>query len=115
MVVFGSKKRGSLKDNPIFKSSASTLQADFIRDQANLSRDQAQRQLKSLQNEQSVSMPLQFASKEDYVNKLLEILLTEAECERIKTESIAAKDISFVFEERLDIYSKLILKVPKVH
>ena len=45
--------------------------------------------------------------------KLSELLMVEAECERLKTEAIAARDISFVFEERLEIYSKLILKIPK--
>lgn len=58
-------------------------------------------------------MPLQFASKHDYISKLTELLMIEAECERLKTESIAARDIQFVFEERLQIYSKLRLKIPK--
>lgn len=58
-------------------------------------------------------MPLQFASKQDYVSKLTELLMVEAECERLKTEAVAASNISFVFEERLEIYSKLRLKIPK--
>ena len=62
---------------------------------------------------QDFSMPLQFASKRDYVSKLTELLMVEAECERLKTESVAASDIAFEFEERLEIYSKLALKIPK--
>ncbi len=52
-------------------------------------------------------MPIHFASKLDYVNKLIELVAVEAECERLKTESIAASNVPFVFEERLEIYSRL--------
>ena len=45
--------------------------------------------------------------------KLKELLLVEAECERAQVESIAADTIPFKFEERLEIYSKLTLFVPK--
>lgn len=59
------------------------------------------------------SMPLQFASKSDYTKKLQELLVMEAECERLSIESIAAKNVSFNFMERLEIYSKLQLWIPK--
>ena len=52
-------------------------------------------------------MPIHFASKADYVNKLTELVAVEAECERLKTESVAAKNVQFIFEERLEIFSKL--------
>ena len=58
-------------------------------------------------------MPLQFASKPDYTTKLTELLLIEAECERVLTESIASARVSFVFEERLDIFAKLTVMIPK--
>lgn len=106
---------GSLRNNPLFKSSALSLTATFIRSQANLSPAEAQRQSKSQQSRQDFSMPLQFASKRDYVSKLSELLMVEAECERLKTESVAASGIEFAFEERLEIYSKLRLKIPKTH
>ena len=38
-------------------------------------------------------MPLQFASREDYVNKLTELLFIEAECERLSIEMIAESEI----------------------
>ena len=52
-------------------------------------------------------MPLQFASKSDYTAKLTELLLVEAECERLATESIADENVPFIFKERLEIYSKM--------
>ncbi len=58
-------------------------------------------------------MPIHFASKPDYLNKLTELVAVEAECERLKTESIAASHVPFAFEERLEIYSRLRLSVPK--
>mmetsp|Transcript_1551 Transcript_1551/g.2135 ORF Transcript_1551/g.2135 Transcript_1551/m.2135 type:complete len:129 (-) Transcript_1551:2234-2620(-) len=58
-------------------------------------------------------MPLQFASKSDYTAKLTELLMVEAECERIKTESIAADNVPYTWNERLEIYSRLTLMIPK--
>lgn len=58
-------------------------------------------------------MPLQFASKEDYLDKLTELMFVEAECERLNTEMIAEKNIKFEFKERLEIYCTLWLEVPK--
>ena len=58
-------------------------------------------------------MPLSFSSKEEYAKKLEELVLIEAECERLSTEMIAEKDVPFEFEECLEIYSRLCLMVPK--
>ena len=58
-------------------------------------------------------MPLQFATKEDYVAKLTELLFVEAECERLNTEMIAEKNIRFTFKERLAIYCTLWMEIPK--
>ena len=49
----------------------------------------------------------------DYVSKLTELLMIEAESERLRTEMVAQRDISFTFLERLEIYSRLRLKIPK--
>ena len=54
-------------------------------------------------------MPTRFESKDDYYKKLIEFLMIEDEQERIKIESTAVRNISFRFEERHDIYSKLTL------
>ena len=58
-------------------------------------------------------MPLQFASKHDYESKLIELLMIEAKCEQVETEATNACGINFCFEERLKIYSKLRLSIPK--
>ena len=58
-------------------------------------------------------MPLQFDSKQDYISKIKELLLVEAECERASVESIAAENIYFKFEDRREIYSSLTLHIPK--
>ena len=41
------------------------------------------------------------------------MLFVQAECERLNVEMIAEKNVSYVFEERLQIYSKIRLKIPK--
>ena len=58
-------------------------------------------------------MPQRFESKRDYVAKLAELLLVQAECERANIEMVSAKNVRFMFNERLEIYSKLTLKIPK--
>ena len=58
-------------------------------------------------------MPVRFDTKAEYVEKLKEFLMTEAECESLSVESIAESDIYYEFEERREIYSRLSLRVPK--
>ena len=60
-------------------------------------------------------MPIQFASKTDYIMKLIELVKVEAECERIDSEMLALSNISFNFEERFEIFTKLCLQVPRDH
>ena len=48
-----------------------------------------------------------------YLKKLEEYLLVGAEYERLKVESIAAKEIPFIFEDKTYKCSKLWLEVPK--
>jgi len=58
-------------------------------------------------------MPIQFADKHDYIAKLSELLMMEAEVEKLNTEMIAEKNIYYEFEEQLEIYCRLRLEIPK--
>ena len=60
-------------------------------------------------------MPLKFDDKQAYVNKLEQLIETESEINRLSMESVAEKDISFTFEEMLDIYCRMKLRVPKTN
>jgi len=39
----------------------------------------------------------------------------EAEIERLSIETVAEEDVEFQFEEQLEIYCKMRLRVPKTH
>lgn len=84
-------------------------EAAFIRDQARLPRAEAMFQKDEQLVRQVVEMPERFATKFDYVEKLKELLLIEAECDRVSTEVVAEPDVYFQFEECLKIYSRLLL------
>lgn len=99
--------------NSKMKSSGSKEEANFIRDQANLSREAAHRKKEQDIRQLSVIVPLAFQSKDDYLCKLKELLVIERQVERLTTEMIAEKDVEFSFDERLEIYSRLRLRVPK--
>ena len=58
-------------------------------------------------------MPLKFASKPEYVEKLKEFLMTEAECACLDTEMIAESNVYYEFVECREIFSLLRLQVPK--
>ena len=60
-----------------------------------------------------MSIPLHFETKQDYISKLSEMLLVQAECDRLSVEMVAEKNVSYVFEEKLQIYSRMKLKIPK--
>lgn len=60
-------------------------------------------------------MPLKFDTKEFYLFKLEEFLDKEAQIERLGLETIAETNVAFEFEERLKIYCKMRLRVPKTH
>ena len=60
-------------------------------------------------------MPTSFSNKETYVQKLTELVKTEAQINKLMIESIAEKDVAFEFEEVLDIYCRLRLRVPKTN
>ena len=62
-----------------------------------------------------VTMPTIFDDKRDYVEKLQELIETEAQINRLSIESIAEKDVEFTFEEILDIYCRMKLRVPKTN
>ena len=78
-----------------------------------MSQKEAKQRAISQKNQQVFEMPIHFASKTDYVSKLTELLRMEAESERLRIEMIAQRGISFTFVERLPIYSKLRLEIPK--
>ena len=48
-----------------------------------------------------MSIPIHFAPKQDYISKLTELMLVQAEIERLSAEVIAAKDIRFKFDKYL--------------
>ena len=105
--------RPDFRKDPIFKLTSKNLTSDFILGKANVSQKEAKRRAAIQQNQQVFEMPIHFERKEDYVSKLTELLMTEAESERLRTEMIAQRGISFTFIERLQIYSKLRLQIPK--
>ena len=82
-------RRPDLKRSPIFQHTTQNLRPDFIRSQANVSLEEAQRRARNQQNHQAFEMPIHFASKTDYVSKLTELLMIEAETERLRTEMVA--------------------------
>ena len=96
-----------LNGQSLLKTSPDALTADFIRSQANLSSEQASKQKTNQLDSIVVKMPVHFASKGDFISKLIELVVVEAECEKLNTEMIAAKNIPFFFEERLEIFSRL--------
>ena len=63
----------------------------------------------------SVDMPLRFEDKHDYLEKLVELLEKESLIERLNVETIAETNVEFEFEEVLEIYCRMRLRVPKTH
>lgn len=74
-----------------------------------MSRAEAQRKRDNLIRLKQLTMPERFESNLDYIEKLKEILMAEAEVESLSTEMIAEEGIYFEFEERREIYSRLCL------
>lgn len=62
-----------------------------------------------------MTMPRIFDDKQAYVDKLEQLIETESEINRLSMESIAENDVSFTFEEILDIYCRMKLRVPKTN
>ena len=85
----------------------------FIDKLARLTRDQAIEFKNERVASLAVEMPLTFSNMKLYLDKLSELVLNEANYSRLETEIVAEKDVEFEFEERLDIYSKLRLRVSK--
>ena len=71
----------------------------------------AENQIKNLQ----VTMPVTFDTKEEYILKLKELIDAETAIDQLRTEVIAEKDIEFEFEEILEIYCRMKLRVPKTN
>ena len=72
---------------------------------------QTEQHIKGLQ----VTMPDTYDTKEEYVEKLKELIDAETEIDRLNTEVIAEKDVTFEFEETLEIYCRMKLRVPKTN
>jgi hypothetical protein len=60
------------------KSSPEALTSNFIRSQANLSSEEASKKKMNQLDKIVVKMPVHFASKEDYISKLIELVVVEA-------------------------------------
>lgn len=60
-------------------------------------------------------MPDTYETKEEYIKKLKELIDAESEIDRLNTEVIAEKDVVFEFEETLEIYCRIKLRVPKTY
>ena len=56
-----------------------------------------------------------YASKEEYIVKLKEIIDAESKIDRLNTEVIAESNIEYEFEEILEIYCRMKLRVPKTN
>lgn len=61
----------------------------------------------------NVKIPPKFESKEDYLSTLSNLLDNESQLERLNIEMYAEKDISFQFIERLEVYCKLSMRIPR--
>ena len=66
-----------------------------------MSRQQANREKEQLINAISIDIQDTFETKQEYVQKLKELVETEAEIDKLNTEVIAEKNIQYEFEERL--------------
>ena len=62
-----------------------------------------------------VNIPERFECKLDYMRKLLELLRAEAEVEKLNTEVIAEEAIKYEFKERLEIYCRIEMRIPKTN
>jgi len=60
-------------------------------------------------------MPLRFKDKHEYLEKLVELLEKESLIERLNVETIAETNVQFEFEEVLEIYCRMRLRVSKTH
>lgn len=65
--------------------------------------------------EVEVTMPKVFRDQNEYLEKLKEVINAEAEINRLSIESIAEAGIRFEFEEVLEIYCRMRLRVPKTN
>ena len=81
----------------------------------NMSMQEAQQVRDNILDSLSLTMPILFKSKVEYLAKLEEMIEKEAEAERLSAETIAEADIEYEFVERLEIYSLLRMRVPKTN
>ena len=60
-------------------------------------------------------MPNTYKDRKHYLRTIKELIDTEAELERLQIETIAEKDVDYVFEERLKVYSRIRMRVSKTN
>ena len=72
-------------------------------------------QKEAIVNDVKIDMPTIFDSKQEYLDKLEEMLEKEAVIARLNVETIAEAGVEFQIDEILDIYCKMTLRVPKTH
>ena len=60
-----------------------------------------------------VTIPTLFENKKTYIKMLYQILKAEEKVDRLNTEVIAEEKVDFVFEEILEIYCRIRMRVPK--
>lgn len=104
--------RRSLVDR---KPLSAAEEANYVKELANMSFHDAKRQKESILNDVKIDMPLTFGSKQQYLEKLQEMIEKEAVIERLAVETVAEADIEFEFEEILEIYCRMRLRIPKTH
>lgn len=63
----------------------------------------------------SVVVPKTYKDRKQYLRTIKELIDTEAELERLQIETIAEKDVDYVFEERLKVYSRIRMQVSKAN
>ena len=104
MQILSRKGRLTYEDEIVLMNSLASMSVM----QANRCRDK-------ILDKVTLKMPLTFLCSKDYVEKLEEQLDKEAEAERILIETIGEGDIEYEFLERLEIYCKLRLRIPKTN
>ena len=78
-----------------------------------MSRQDALRVKSEKLKEIKVTIPPLFENKRTYMMVLYQILKAEEKVDRLNTEVIAEEKVDFVFEEILEIYCRIRMRVPK--
>lgn len=88
---------------------------ELVQNLANMSFADARKCRDNILDSLSIEMPLVFENKETYLAKLEELLDKEAQADSVELEMIGEAGVEFEFVERLAIYCKIKMHVPKTH